>query len=242
MSELTFTVSSEAEARELRAAWREIESGKRLRLYPAAEGLNEIMERARSGLKKISEAIESNPGTGQTAKLARFMAGLSNGHEYQFDLTELRTLDADLAGACIDYLNYDRLGKADVHQHLAGGAKQLDDWVRTHGPLPPLHLSQKDLHASRLSSMAQRLAREADDLLREALNQLLIRYEARTFGCLLVADIHTEDQRSLMHAFLLSEPRARPLCGATEGSWATRPFDFDRLTCNACKDAFFAVT
>ena len=238
MSELTFTVSSEAEARALGEAWREIQFGERARPEPAAEGLNEIMERARSGLKKISKAIENNPGTDQTAKLARFMAGLSNGAEHQFDLTVFRTLDADLAGACIDYLNYDRLGKADA---LAADGKPVEDWVLADGVLPPLHLSPKERHADRLASMARRLGREPDDLLREALSQLLIRYEARTFGCLLVADITTEDQGPLMHAFLLQAPRAKPLCGTTEGSWATRPFDFDRVTCNACRAAFFAI-
>lgn len=238
MSELTFKVSGEAEARALGAAWREIQSGKWSHPEPSAEGLDQIMERARVGLQKISKAIETNPDTAQTAKLARFMAGLSNGPEYQFDLTAFRTLDADLAGACIDYLNYDRLGKADA---LAGGGKPVEDWILADGALPPLHLSQKDRHADRLASMARRLIREPDDLLREALNQLLIRYEARTFGCLLVADIATEDQGPLMHAFLLVEPRARPLCGTTEGSWATGPFDFDRVTCNACRAAFFTI-
>jgi hypothetical protein len=45
------------------------------------------MERAMAGLQKIVEAIEQNPGTVQTGRLTRFLAGVYNGHEFLFDLT-----------------------------------------------------------------------------------------------------------------------------------------------------------
>jgi hypothetical protein len=64
-----------------------------------------------------------------TSRLGRFLAGVYNGNEFHFDLTDLRALDTELANACIDYLNYDRLGKAEVHTHLPDGGRQME-WFR----------------------------------------------------------------------------------------------------------------
>jgi len=77
----------------------------RSRLNTAAEDTNEIMERARTGLQRIVKAIEEHPGTGQSRRLVRFIAGVYNGNDFPFDLTDLRSLDTELANACIDYLN-----------------------------------------------------------------------------------------------------------------------------------------
>jgi hypothetical protein len=95
--ELKFTVGTDGEAHELTAAWREIIAGKLPRLNAAATDEDGIMERARVGLQRIVNAIEDHPGSGQSARLIKF-----------------------LASACMDYLNYDRLGKAEVHTHLTG--------------------------------------------------------------------------------------------------------------------------
>lgn len=46
-----------------------------------------------------------------------------------------RALDTNLANACLDYLNYDRLGKQEVHHHLAGGEQELHEWMRERGLL-----------------------------------------------------------------------------------------------------------
>lgn len=51
------------------------------------------------------------------------------GSDYPFDRTELRGLDTALANACLDYLNYDRLGLAEVHKHLANGERDLHRWL-----------------------------------------------------------------------------------------------------------------
>jgi hypothetical protein len=80
--QLHFDVSTDDQAQELSAAWQEILSGKRTRLNMAAEDVHEIMERARTGLLRIVKAIEENPGTGQTGRLVRFLAGVYNGHEF----------------------------------------------------------------------------------------------------------------------------------------------------------------
>jgi hypothetical protein len=43
--------------------------------------------------------------------------------------SELRGLDTKLANACLDYLNYDRLGIAEVHKNLANGEQDLHRWL-----------------------------------------------------------------------------------------------------------------
>jgi hypothetical protein len=111
--QMHFDVATDDQAAELRAAWEEIVSGKLTRINTAAEDTNDIMERARTGLQKIVKAIEENPGTGQVGRLVKFLAGVYNGHEFLFDLTDLRALDTELANACIDYLNYDRNGSME---------------------------------------------------------------------------------------------------------------------------------
>jgi hypothetical protein len=53
-----------------------------------------------------------------------------NGHDYPFDLNDLRAaLGTRLAKACLDYLNYDRLGIKEVRRHLSGGDRELHDWA-----------------------------------------------------------------------------------------------------------------
>jgi hypothetical protein len=233
--QMHFDVVTDDQARELRAAWEEIVSGKRTRISAAAEDTLEIMERARTGLQSIVKAIEDNPGTGQVGRLVKFLAGVYNGSEYLFDLTDLRALDAELANACIDYLNYDRLAKAEVHTHLPGGGPQMQGFIKEHGIRPQLHLSSKDEHQWRLFALAERLDREVDGLLKEALEDLLSRYEAKAFGGLLATQPSPDTDRPLMHARLLREPAVKPLCGASDGPWSARSFDFLRVTCHECQ-------
>jgi hypothetical protein len=87
-------------------------------------------------LKIIITALETHKGTGQTTKLALFLAGVYNGSDYPFDLTALRGLDTELASACLDYLNFDRLGINEVHTYLPGGAEQLHRWLAENGRGP----------------------------------------------------------------------------------------------------------
>jgi len=233
--QLHFEVSTESEAEELNAVWHEILSGKRTRLTTAAEDLNEIMERAMAGLQKIVTAIEENPGSGQTGRLTRFLAGVYNGGEFPFDLTDLRVLDTELANACIDYLNYDRLAKAEVHTHLPDGGRQMQWFIAQHGIRPRLHLSNYDEHESRLFALAERLDRETGAILKEALEDLLSQYESKTFGGVLATQPSPDSDRPLVHARLLGEGVDEPLCGATDGPWSARGFDFLRLTCYECQ-------
>jgi hypothetical protein len=131
------TVRDEAQARELDMAWREIISGERLARTEALEhDIQSIMDRAQEALSIIETAIGNNPTSGQAGRLVRFLAGLYNGSDYPFDLTDLRALDTRLANACLDYLNYDRLGKREVHRHLTGGEERLHQWLEDYGIKP----------------------------------------------------------------------------------------------------------
>ena len=230
-----FEVADDAQAAELNAAWQEIVSGQRTRLGTAAEETHDIMERARPALQTLVAAIENNPGTGQTRRLVRFLAGVYNGGDFPFDLTDLRAIDTELANACIDYLNYDRLSKVEVHSHLPGGGRQMQQFIRQHRIRPQLHLSNRDAHEERLEALANRLNRDRDDLLKQALEDVLSRYEAKTFGSLLATEPCTDLDRPLIHAHVLSDATTKPLCGAEDGPWTARAFDFGRLTCIDCQ-------
>ncbi|MDG6937951.1 MAG: hypothetical protein JRN42_05365 [Nitrososphaerota archaeon] len=176
--ELRFTVRNQAQARELEAAWREIVTGRRLPRTETIEMDTEaIMERARTALERIETAIRENPSTGQAGRLVRFLAGVYNGSDYPFDLTDLRALDTELANACLDYLNYDRLGKREVHRHLSGGDRELHEWIHASGIEPALRLDEE--RAASFAGLAERLDQSRYDLLREAIEDLLFKHKGR---------------------------------------------------------------
>jgi hypothetical protein len=232
---VTFDVATDSQAAELNAAWAEIVAGQRSRLNTAAEDLNEIMERARTALQLITTAIEKNPGTGQSRRLVRFLAGVYNGSDFPFDLTDLRAMDINLASACIDYLNYDRLAKAEVHTHLPGGGKQMQSILHDAGVQPNPRFSGDDAHQSRLFALAERLDRNVDEFVREAIEDFLSTRETKIFGGLLATQRSPDGDRPFIHARNLGAAAAKPLCGAIDGPWAARGFDFLRLTCRDCQ-------
>jgi hypothetical protein len=108
----------------------ELLAGKRTRLETLEQEFKAIEERGLRGLSVILAAIRSHAGTGQAGRLVRFLAGLYNGYDYPFDLCDLRPLDTNLANACLDYLNYDRLAVCDLDKHLEGGGRELQVWLR----------------------------------------------------------------------------------------------------------------
>lgn len=116
-----------------------------------------IIERARIALERIETAIRENPTKGQAGRLIRFIAGVYNGSGYPFDLTDLRALDTEFANACLDYLNYDRLGKREVHHHLSGGDRELQRWIEDRGIEPTLRLD--DARAAAFAALVERLDR-----------------------------------------------------------------------------------
>lgn len=233
--QMHFDVATDDQAAELSAAYEEVVSGKRTRIGTAAEDTHEVRERARTGLQRIVKAIEEHPGTGQARRLVRFLAGVYNGSDYPFDLTDLRALDTELANACIDYLNYDRLGKVEVHTHLPDGGRQMEWFIAQHGLRPQIHLSSREQYESRLHALGERLDRDPANLLNDALADLLGRHEGKSFGGLLANESSPDSDRPLVHARLLSGGANEPLCGATDGPWSARGFDFLRLTCYECQ-------
>lgn len=192
------------------------------------------MERARTGLQRIVKANEEHPGTGQVRRRVRFLAGVYNGSDFPFDLTDLRALDTELANDCID-LNYDRLAKAEVHTHQPDGGTQMQWFIKQHGIRPHLRLSSYDEHEPRLFALAERHDRDPAALLKEALDDLLSAYEAKTFGGLLATQPSPGGDPPRVHARLLGDPAAVPFCGAIDGPWTARGFDFLRLTCRGCQ-------
>ncbi len=89
-----------------------------------------------SALRTIENAIRRNPTTRQARRLVCLLTGLYNGSEYPFDLTELRALDCELANACLDYLNFHRLARREVHRHLSAGERELHRWIGEYGIRP----------------------------------------------------------------------------------------------------------
>lgn len=123
----------ETQREELQLAWHEIVAGKRPRMNALDHEVSAIAERAMDALRIIEDAIRRNPTTGQARRLIWFLAAVYSGPEYLFDLTELRALDCELASSCLDYLNYDRLGRREVHRHLSSGDDQLHQWIGDYG-------------------------------------------------------------------------------------------------------------
>lgn len=107
----------------------DIIAGERPRMEALDRDLAAIKNRVMAALAVIEKAINDHPTTGGATRLVRFLAGVYNGQDYPFDLTELRGLDMALANACLDYLNYDRLGTKEVHKHLANGERDLHRWL-----------------------------------------------------------------------------------------------------------------
>ena len=196
--ELTLQVTSPVQADELRAAWQVIVSGQK---YTHAEtlehGLEGILERGQMALQVIETAIRQNPGTGQAGRLVRFLAAIYNGHDFAFDLTELRALDTRLANACLDYLNYDRLSKREVHHHLSGGDRELHQWIERYGVEPRIQLNDHDEQPARLLDLVKRTGSHPNELTREAFNTLLDKYERREFESVASQTRRAGDQPTL---------------------------------------------
>jgi len=176
---ITLEVANQAQARELNEAWAEIVSGEKLERTEALEHNTEaVMERARPALEIIETAIRQNPTAGQSRRLVRFLAGVYNGQDYPFDLTDLRGLDTRLANACLDYLCYDSLGKREVHHHLVGGDRELNRWISDYGIEPAPRLSEGRSEA--FAMLVEQTGRDRHELLQEAVDLLFDKYRAST--------------------------------------------------------------
>ncbi|MEW6169381.1 DUF7673 family protein [Sinimarinibacterium thermocellulolyticum] len=88
---------------------------------------------AMEGLHRIVAAIRQHPGTGQVRRLVAFLGGLYNGPRFPFDLTDLRSLDGELASACLDVLRYDHFGQAEIHEWGVIDGDELNALLESYG-------------------------------------------------------------------------------------------------------------
>ena len=95
-----------------------------------------------AGLDALAALVDRTRGdTGQCGIIARFLAGLYNGTDFPFDLTELRALDADLFEQCMAVLRLDNQPTVAMHKYIPDGDKvflrMLQDWNMIKRPAPP---------------------------------------------------------------------------------------------------------
>ncbi|WP_454744038.1 DUF7673 family protein [Cupriavidus necator] len=86
-----------------------------------------------AGLDSLTYLLTVAEGdTNQAGTVARFLAGLYNGTDFPFDLTELRGLDADLFEHCLAVLRLDNQPKVKIHRYLPDGNERFQrliaDW------------------------------------------------------------------------------------------------------------------
>ena len=76
--------------------------------------------------------------TGQSVVIARFLAGLYNGSDFPFALTELRGVDAELLEHCLAVLRLDSRPTVEVHQYFPDGQarwqRMIESWNLDHRP------------------------------------------------------------------------------------------------------------
>jgi hypothetical protein len=71
---------------------------------------------------RLCERVHVHGHTGQSRRIVVFLAGLYNGQDYPFDLTELRAVDRDIAEDCLSLLALDTRGIQEVRYIEDGGA------------------------------------------------------------------------------------------------------------------------
>lgn len=81
-------------------------------------------------LTRIAKIIRNTYGTGQRPILIKAIAGLYDGHKYQFDLTSLRSLDGTLARACLHVIVANTLqAKDEIHNWGVFDSAELHVWL-----------------------------------------------------------------------------------------------------------------
>jgi hypothetical protein len=99
------------------------------------------------GLDSLSQLVDVAEGETEQAPVeANFLAGLYNGADYRFDLTDLRALDDDLFEHFIAVLRLDHRPAVEVHRYFPGGEKRWQQiivrWKLDKRPAPepaPVH-------------------------------------------------------------------------------------------------------
>lgn len=91
---------------------------------------NDVRARAVESLSVLVTSIKRHPTSGQTGVLVGFIAGLYNGGEYPFDLTQLRSLDPELLGPCMHVLAFNCVRQeGEIHEWGVFADTELHDWI-----------------------------------------------------------------------------------------------------------------
>ena len=121
---------SELELQEFLTDYRQLLAAVRLAAATQESSPVRVMHRALDALDVIATFIVRNPHNSQSRRLVKFVAGCYRGKDYPFNLTELRCLDAPLATACLEYLDYDRLAIRDIQHFLPQKERTLLAWLK----------------------------------------------------------------------------------------------------------------
>lgn len=121
---------SDSELQEFLSDYRQLLAAVRLAAASEKSSPVRVMQRALDALDMIVTSIVKHPRTGQSRRLVKFVAGCYNGGDYPFNLTELRGLDARLATACLEYLDYDRLAIREIYHFLPKKERTLLGWLQ----------------------------------------------------------------------------------------------------------------
>lgn len=71
--------------------------------------------------------VVANGHSGQCRKIAAFLLGLYHGGRFRFDLTDLRSIDAELFDDCMLVLKMDSQPLREVHQYFENGGALFEE-------------------------------------------------------------------------------------------------------------------
>ena len=99
-----------------------------------------IEEEGEAALHRLFKVAKGD--SGQCRHIARFLLGLYNGNRFPFDLTRLRSIDAELFDDCIAVLKMDAAPRQEVHRYFDGGGKAFEALVTSWNVLDMVKLQQ----------------------------------------------------------------------------------------------------
>jgi hypothetical protein len=89
-----------------------------------------------AALNRLLERVRQHWHTGQSRRIVTFLAGLYNGTDYPFDLSELRGVDRDIADDCLAVLRLDTLGHKAVHEYVEDVERTWPELIEDYGLKP----------------------------------------------------------------------------------------------------------
>lgn len=105
--------------------------------YQRQVGAEQDVARAgTAALHRLLERVKAHWHTGQSRRIVSFLAGLYNGQDYPFDLTELRGVDRDIAEDCLALLALDARGIREVHCYIEDGGAVWEAMIEDYGLKP----------------------------------------------------------------------------------------------------------